>query len=69
MRLGKWGSTSSFARNLLLNGEGNQIVFLHRGQVLESGGPEIFESAVHPRVQEFIGQRDIASLPPKQAMS
>ena len=46
-----------FARSLLQS-EGDRVVFLYRGKVLESGGDELFDSARHPRVQEFIGQWD-----------
>ncbi|MGD2084542.1 MAG: ATP-binding cassette domain-containing protein [Candidatus Aminicenantes bacterium] len=47
-----------FARGLLYRGEGDVIVFLDKGEVLEAGGHEVLVSPKHPRVVEFISQME-----------
>jgi len=45
-----------FAKGLLHKGEGDEIVFLEKGEVLEAGGIEVLKSPRHSRVREFISQ-------------
>jgi ABC-type polar amino acid transport system ATPase subunit len=47
-----------FARRLLGRGEGDRIVFLDGGNVLESGGIEVIDRPQNARVRQFMSQMD-----------
>lgn len=49
------------ARSILSQEDGDRIVFLDDGEVLESGGLQVLERPQHPRLAEFLSKMQLAS--------
>lgn len=50
-----------FARALVESGDGDEVIFLDDGAVVEQGGIELFDTPTSPRLRQFLGEASLTS--------